>query len=74
MNYNPRDENSIKAVMAKANVVINLIGYTSSHVILHLECFESGGKFFFLSQTYPGTDYGFWQEESMKRETTALRK
>ncbi|KAI3449832.1 hypothetical protein Pfo_006497 [Paulownia fortunei] len=26
MNYNPRDENSIKAVMAKANVVINLIG------------------------------------------------
>ncbi|XP_042375434.1 NADH dehydrogenase [ubiquinone] 1 alpha subcomplex subunit 9, mitochondrial [Zingiber officinale] len=26
MGYNPRDENSIKAVMAKANVVINLIG------------------------------------------------
>ncbi|KAL6516213.1 hypothetical protein OROGR_019518 [Orobanche gracilis] len=26
MSYNPRDENSIKAVMAKANVVINLIG------------------------------------------------
>ncbi|XP_071689421.1 NADH dehydrogenase [ubiquinone] 1 alpha subcomplex subunit 9, mitochondrial-like [Rutidosis leptorrhynchoides] len=26
MKYNPRDENSIKAVMAKANVVINLIG------------------------------------------------
>ncbi|GMH20436.1 hypothetical protein Nepgr_022277 [Nepenthes gracilis] len=26
MNYNPRDENSIKAAMAKANVVINLIG------------------------------------------------
>ncbi|XP_074583007.1 NADH dehydrogenase [ubiquinone] 1 alpha subcomplex subunit 9, mitochondrial [Curcuma longa] len=26
MEYNPRDENSIKAVMAKANVVINLIG------------------------------------------------
>ncbi|XP_027094072.1 NADH dehydrogenase [ubiquinone] 1 alpha subcomplex subunit 9, mitochondrial [Coffea arabica] len=26
MQYNPRDENSIKAVMAKANVVINLIG------------------------------------------------
>ncbi|KDP26455.1 hypothetical protein JCGZ_17613 [Jatropha curcas] len=26
MLYNPRDENSIKAVMAKANVVINLIG------------------------------------------------
>ncbi|KAA8543428.1 hypothetical protein F0562_021077 [Nyssa sinensis] len=26
MMYNPRDENSIKAVMAKANVVINLIG------------------------------------------------
>ncbi|CAL0316869.1 unnamed protein product [Lupinus luteus] len=26
MKYNPRDENSIKAVLAKANVVINLIG------------------------------------------------
>ncbi|XP_051143550.1 NADH dehydrogenase [ubiquinone] 1 alpha subcomplex subunit 9, mitochondrial [Andrographis paniculata] len=26
MKYNPRDENSIRAVMAKANVVINLIG------------------------------------------------
>ncbi|KAI7984604.1 hypothetical protein LOK49_LG15G00704 [Camellia lanceoleosa] len=26
MKYNPKDENSIKAVMAKANVVINLIG------------------------------------------------
>ncbi|GAB2220746.1 hypothetical protein Droror1_Dr00008417 [Drosera rotundifolia] len=26
MKYNPRDENSIKAAMAKANVVINLIG------------------------------------------------
>uniref|UniRef100_A0A1D1XI11 NADH dehydrogenase [ubiquinone] 1 alpha subcomplex subunit 9, mitochondrial n=1 Tax=Anthurium amnicola TaxID=1678845 RepID=A0A1D1XI11_9ARAE len=26
MMYNPRDENSIKAVMAKANVVLNLIG------------------------------------------------
>ncbi|KAL8490025.1 hypothetical protein ACS0TY_025792 [Phlomoides rotata] len=26
MKYSPRDENSIKAVMAKANVVINLIG------------------------------------------------
>ncbi|KAK6164342.1 hypothetical protein DH2020_001206 [Rehmannia glutinosa] len=26
MQYNPRDESSIKAVMAKANVVINLIG------------------------------------------------
>lgn len=26
MKYNPRDENSVKAVMAKANVVINLIG------------------------------------------------
>ncbi|KAK4418447.1 NADH dehydrogenase [ubiquinone] 1 alpha subcomplex subunit, mitochondrial [Sesamum alatum] len=26
MKYNPRDESSIKAVMAKANVVINLIG------------------------------------------------
>ncbi|GAV62620.1 Epimerase domain-containing protein, partial [Cephalotus follicularis] len=26
MKYNPRDEDSVKAVMAKANVVINLIG------------------------------------------------
>ncbi|KAL9318225.1 hypothetical protein ACSQ67_014742 [Phaseolus vulgaris] len=26
MKYNPRDESSVKAVMAKANVVINLIG------------------------------------------------
>ncbi|XVE72852.1 hypothetical protein DITRI_Ditri11bG0071300 [Diplodiscus trichospermus] len=26
MKYDPKDENSIKAVMAKANVVINLIG------------------------------------------------
>lgn len=26
MKYDPRDESSIKAVMAKANVVINLIG------------------------------------------------
>ncbi|KAK4366150.1 hypothetical protein RND71_014030 [Anisodus tanguticus] len=26
MKYDPRDENSVKAVMAKANVVINLIG------------------------------------------------
>lgn len=33
MKYNPRDENSIKAVMAKANVVINLIGIHSSIII-----------------------------------------
>nr|GMD61080.1 NADH dehydrogenase [ubiquinone] 1 alpha subcomplex subunit 9, mitochondrial [Ipomoea batatas] len=26
MKYNPRDESSVKAVVAKANVVINLIG------------------------------------------------
>jgi hypothetical protein len=26
MKFDPRDEDSIKAVMAKANVVINLIG------------------------------------------------
>jgi NADH dehydrogenase (ubiquinone) 1 alpha subcomplex subunit 9 len=26
MKYNPRDVDSIKAVMAKSNVVINLIG------------------------------------------------
>jgi NADH dehydrogenase (ubiquinone) 1 alpha subcomplex subunit 9 len=41
MKYNPRDENSIKAVMAKANVVVNLIGTLSSptfmsHNFLHL--------------------------------------
>ena len=30
MKYDPRDENSIKAVMAKANVVLNLIGRLSS--------------------------------------------
>jgi len=34
MKYNPRDENSIKAVMAKANVVINLIG-----IVHHLKRF-----------------------------------
>lgn len=34
MKYNPRDENSIKAVMAKANVVLNLIGRVFSHVVL----------------------------------------
>jgi NADH dehydrogenase (ubiquinone) 1 alpha subcomplex subunit 9 len=32
MKYNPRDESSVKAVMAKANVVVNLIG-------MHLFCF-----------------------------------
>lgn len=37
MKYNPRDEDSIKAVMAKANVVINLIGINSSIVILHVK-------------------------------------
>lgn len=26
MKYNPRDESSVKAVMARANVVINLLG------------------------------------------------
>lgn len=36
MKYNPRDENSIKAVMAKANVVINLIGIHTSLVIYML--------------------------------------
>lgn len=34
MKYNPRDENSIKAVMAKANVVVNLIGLYN---LLHVE-------------------------------------
>lgn len=33
MKYDPRDENSIKAVMAKANVVLNLIGRLSSLVV-----------------------------------------
>lgn len=43
MKYNPRDENSVKAVMAKANVVINLIGrdyetrnYSFDEVNLHM--------------------------------------
>lgn len=37
MKYNPFDENSIKAVMAKANVVINLIGrdYSTRNFDLH---------------------------------------
>lgn len=34
MMYNPRDENSIKAVMAKANVVINLIGMYQAYLSL----------------------------------------
>lgn len=35
MKYDPRDENSIKAVMAKANVVINLIGnvFNMQHIL-----------------------------------------
>lgn len=37
MKYDPRDENSIKAVMAKANVVLNLIGRLSSLVFSVLE-------------------------------------
>lgn len=44
MKYNPRDENSIKAVMAKANVVINLIGMIlydrmSNYNLLYFHCF-----------------------------------
>ena len=34
MKFDPRDEDSIKAVMAKANVVINLIGTFS--ILLNL--------------------------------------
>lgn len=37
MKYNPRDEDSIKAVMAKANVVINLIGM---HLLLLIFIFK----------------------------------
>lgn len=39
MKFNPRDENTIKAVTAKANVVINLIGTHSSCVILPIKPF-----------------------------------
>lgn len=34
MKYNPRDESSVKAVMAKANVVLNLIGMGFSFFFL----------------------------------------
>ena len=33
MKFDPRDEDSIKAVMAKANVVINLIGTYFPYII-----------------------------------------
>lgn len=64
MKYNPRDENSIKAVMAKANVVINLIGsnlifdifFTCNCCILIVFCIY------------------FKQEGNMKQEITVLRK
>lgn len=38
MMYNPRDENSIKAVMAKANVVINLIGMLTGVSLVVCNC------------------------------------
>lgn len=42
MKYNPRDEDSVKAVMAKANVVINLIGelFAIFFFFKHLRAFE----------------------------------
>ena len=36
MKYDPRDEASIKAVMAKANVVINLIGMPDSFIAFYI--------------------------------------
>lgn len=64
MKYNPRDENSIKAVMAKANVVLNLIGLYSLHLILlvatyfgmlrYVSCFFF---FFFKPFLWAGREY-----------------
>lgn len=39
MKFNPRDDNTIKAVMAKANVVINLIGRHSFLIIMPIKAF-----------------------------------
>lgn len=53
MKYNPRDEDSIKAVMAKANVVINLIGaYVFKNLIFYWVpldyLFDIKNHFYFL--------------------------
>lgn len=58
MKYNPRDENSIKAVMAKANVVINLIGtwLMSSFVGFHIG--GRGSLFDNSNGIFPGREYG----------------
>lgn len=69
MQYNPRDEDSIKAVMAKANVVINLIGM---HFLLQYFVSEA-----LVTQSAQmkscSTVYIFRQEGNMKQGTTVLR-
>lgn len=63
MKYNPRDENSVKAVMAKANVVINLIG--------NIWIFDF---FVIASCNWCGLIILFKQEGNTVQEITALRK
>lgn len=67
MKYNPRDENSIKAVMAKANVVINLIGMQSVPIILLIS--NTVRLKYLVNYCLP-----CWQEENMRLEIIALRK
>ena len=62
MKYNPRDEDSIKAVMAKANVVINLIGTGYIFLSFYVEKFRIGSvlNIWFNSNLLilAGRDYG----------------
>jgi hypothetical protein len=66
MNYNPRDESSIKAVMAKSNVVINLIGSS-----LFLK--DTGTC---IDRQWFKRDFSLLhsQDGNMKQETTVLRR
>lgn len=65
MKYNPRDENSIKAVMAKANVVINLIGKFLISSFGSVSVHALGGTFldivtiFFSGRDYETRNYSF---------------
>lgn len=75
MKFDPRDEDSIKAVMAKANVVINLIGsfcclYYFALVII-IKTFE---KQHFVNLTFWYDIYSNSQEESTRPEISVLRR
>jgi NADH dehydrogenase (ubiquinone) 1 alpha subcomplex subunit 9 len=73
MKYNPRDVNSIKASVAKSNVVINLIGmFFLRHITVILKSHSTYVDLISTGREFETRNYGFEEVNHNMAEQLAM--